>query len=86
MCYKGMLLNGQVFDSSSAPVPLLLSNVIYGWRNALPMLKQGGKMTLYIPPSLGYGNKAQYDPYDPSKVVIPANSNLIFQVELVTVY
>lgn len=84
--YKGMLTNGQVFDSSSTPIPLLLSNVIYGWRNGIPLLKQGGKITLYIPPSLGYGDQTQYDRTDPNKVLIPANSNLIFDVELVTVY
>ncbi|HUP12680.1 MAG TPA: FKBP-type peptidyl-prolyl cis-trans isomerase [Niastella sp.] len=84
--YKGMLTNGNVFDSSNQEIPLNLGFVIQGWRNTVPMLKQGGKMTLYIPPTLGYGKDPQYNPRKPTEVLIPGNSILIFNVELVAVY
>lgn len=75
--YKGYLLDGSVFDetsgSSSATFPL--SNLIEGWQEGIPLLKTGGKGTFFIPSYLGYG---------PSRVgTIPANSVLIFEIELV---
>ena len=83
--YKGMLANGHVFDSSgTGGIALNLGSVILGWRNGIPLLKQGGKMTLYIPPTLGYGKQARYDANN--NVVIPANSMLVFDVDLVAVY
>jgi FKBP-type peptidyl-prolyl cis-trans isomerase FkpA len=82
--YKGMLTNGHVFDSSSTGIVLNLGGVIRGWTNGVPLLKEGGKITLYIPPSLGYGNRDQKD--QNGNVVIPANSITIFNVDLVVVY
>ena len=76
--YKGWFTNGQVFDSSNSPVDVSLAQVIQGWTNGVPLIKQGGKIRLYIPPSLGYGAK----PYQS----IPGNSILIFDVNLVRVY
>ena len=76
--YKGMFTNGQVFDSSNTAVDLSLARVIQGWANGVPLIKEGGSITLYIPPSLGYGP----DPYR----TIPGNSILIFNVGLVKVY
>lgn len=81
--YKGQLTNGSVFDQSTAPVNFNLSRLIMGWRNALPMLKAGGKIFLYIPPSLGYGSQDTRDTN--GNVVIPANSILIFEINLITV-
>jgi FKBP-type peptidyl-prolyl cis-trans isomerase FkpA len=82
--YKGMLTNGSVFDSSSTGIVLNLGGVIRGWTNGVPLIKEGGKMTLYIPPSLGYGDRPQRD--ENNNVVIPANSITIFDVDLVVVY
>ncbi|OLY92659.1 FKBP-type peptidyl-prolyl cis-trans isomerase FkpA [Cnuella takakiae] len=81
--YKGMLKDGSVFDQSNttsgwAPV----GGFIPGWINGLPLIKQGGGMRLYIPPSLGYGKNAIKDRVDTTKVIIPANSVLIFEVKL----
>ncbi|HUQ96500.1 MAG TPA: FKBP-type peptidyl-prolyl cis-trans isomerase [Chitinophagaceae bacterium] len=82
--YKGKLTNGEVFDSSATYIDIALGQVIRGWANGLPLLKEGGKMTLYIPPSLGYGSE---DVRDRNNVLkIPANSILIFDVELLKVY
>ncbi|HVZ58045.1 MAG TPA: FKBP-type peptidyl-prolyl cis-trans isomerase [Chitinophagaceae bacterium] len=75
--YVGKLADGSIFDQSSAPVSFNLAQVIYGWRNGLPYLKKGGSMTLYIPATLGYGNRQVGS--------IPPNSMLIFDVNLVDV-
>jgi FKBP-type peptidyl-prolyl cis-trans isomerase FkpA len=75
--YEGRLTNGTVFGSTSTAVALNLSRVIAGWANGLPLIKAGGSMHLYIPPTLGYGATASGP--------IPPNSILIFQVGLVTV-
>lgn len=75
--YEGRLTNGTVFDATNQPVTFNLSEVIRGWRNGLPQLKSGGRIHLYVPPSLGYGGNANG--------VIPANSILIFRVDLLNV-
>lgn len=84
--YKGMLTNGHAFDSSKTGIDLSLARVIQGWTNGVPLLKQNGKITLYIPPSLGYGADPIRDRNNPSVVIIPGNSILIFDIGLVTVY
>lgn len=82
--YKGTLKNGNKFDSGQFQQPIPLSGLIAGWTNGLPLIKEGGRIHLYVPPSLGYGNQAQKD--QAGNVVIPANSITIFDVELLTVY
>lgn len=72
--YTGTLTNGNVFDKSTAPVSFSLMSLISGWKNGIPLMKKGGKIRLYIPPSLGYGPSANGS--------IPGNSILIFDVEL----
>jgi FKBP-type peptidyl-prolyl cis-trans isomerase FkpA len=78
--YKGYLLDGgTVFDQTPAdgsrPIAFQLGGLIKGWQEGIPTMKKSGKTTLFIPSSLGYGSSAQ------SK--IPANSILIFDIELV---
>jgi FKBP-type peptidyl-prolyl cis-trans isomerase FkpA len=70
--YVGKLTNGSVFDQGT--VTFGLDEVIKGWTNGLPLIKTGGTIHLYIPPSLGYGSQANGP--------IPANSILIFDVTL----
>lgn len=73
--YKGKLLStGAQFDASSNPVTFPLSNLILGWQIILPQISSGSKVTLYIPSGFGYGTS--------SVGSIPANSNLIFEIEL----
>lgn len=78
--YTGKLLNGKVFDSSLNPgrtpfqFPLGKGNVIQGWDEGIGMINVGSKATLLIPSKLGYGEQGQGS--------IPANSVLIFDVEL----
>ena len=78
--YVGKLMNattdGAQFDASQPNQPLVtsLNNLIAGWQVVFPLLKAGGTATLYIPPSLGYGNRAQPG--------LPANSYLKFVITL----
>ncbi|MEZ5147873.1 MAG: FKBP-type peptidyl-prolyl cis-trans isomerase [Bacteroidales bacterium] len=76
--YKGWLTNGTVFDEVTTPLDISLSSVITGWKIGVPMLKPGGKGTFYIPSELAYGENAVGS--------IPANSVLIFNIELVDFY
>jgi FKBP-type peptidyl-prolyl cis-trans isomerase FkpA len=84
--YVGRFTNGNIFDQTTGSnvAAFYLSEVIRGWTNAVPLIKAGGKIRLYIPPSLGYGNVDRKD--SNGNVVIPANSILVFDVELVQVY
>ena len=90
--YRGNLLDGTVFDSNidSAflhvqPLTFVLGTgrVIKGWEEGIGYLKPGSKATFYIPSSLAYGSQSR-----PGNVAnpkgIPANSILIFDVELVS--
>ena len=79
--YKGQLTDGTVFDSSydrEGPIEFPLDQVITGWTEGLQLLKEGGKMVLYIPPKLAYGDEGVSG-------TIPANSVLIFDVELLKI-
>lgn len=84
--YTGSFIpGGAIFDFTPAGSPgsnFALGEVIVGWQKGLPLLKTGGKITLYIPPSLAYGS-SNY-PND-SNIRIPANSYLKFEIELVSV-
>lgn len=73
--YKGSLLNGTVFDQNNSAT-FTLSNLIAGWQQCLPLIGIGGKITVYIPPTLGYGSSATGS--------IPANSNLKFEIGLLS--
>ncbi|MGC4035163.1 MAG: FKBP-type peptidyl-prolyl cis-trans isomerase [Chitinophagaceae bacterium] len=73
--YKGMLTNGTVFqDQTTTAINAQVSNLIAGFKNALPAIKVGGGLHLFIPPTLGYGSA--------QSGTIPPNSMLIFQVTL----
>ena len=77
--YTGKLLNGTVFDSNTTPAGFSspLSGLIAGWQLGLPLIKKGGSINLYLPPSLGYGCYANGP--------IPGNSSLIFNITLLDV-
>ena len=76
--YTGKLLTtGVVFDSSKGtPVTFPLSNLILGWQISFPNFGKGTKATLYIPSVFAYGKNVAGS--------IPANSNLIFDIELIS--
>jgi len=78
--YRGKLVNGQVFDESYGgdPASFGVGQVIPGWTEALQLMKVGDKFEVVIPAELGYGARGAGD-------VIPPNSTLIFEVELLGV-
>ncbi len=78
MRYTGRLLNGTVFDSTSAePASFPVTGVIPGWTEALLMMKKGAKWRVWIPSDLGYGDM------DMGK--IKPNSTLEFDMQLVDI-
>lgn len=87
--YEGRLEDGTVFDSSAAhdnqPLTFQLGTpgIIAGFQIGVNGMKEGGERQLTIPSSLGYGDQEVKDPE--GKVIIPANSTLVFDIKLVTV-
>jgi FKBP-type peptidyl-prolyl cis-trans isomerase len=79
--YKGQLTNGTVFDQATTPVSFQLGGLIESWKKGILLIKAGGKIRLYCPPSLAYGSQEIRD--GSGNVVIPANSILVFEIELV---
>jgi FKBP-type peptidyl-prolyl cis-trans isomerase len=78
--FKCVLKDGKVIEDSRArgqPADLVVSRLIPGWAEGMGALKPGGRAELFIPPSLGYGNRGGAG--------IPAGSGLIFEVELLAV-
>jgi FKBP-type peptidyl-prolyl cis-trans isomerase FklB len=76
--YKGMLLDGTVFDSSyerGQPATFGVGRVIRGWTEALQLMNVGSKWELTVPPDLAYGERGAGEKIEP-------NSVLIFEVEL----
>lgn len=87
--YIGKLPDGTVFDSSEAhgnePLTFTLGaeGLIPGFQIGVNGMKEGGERLMAIPPSLGYGAQDVKDA--DGKVVIPANSTIVFDVKLVKV-
>lgn len=78
--YHGTLIDGSVFDSSverRAPASFPLDRVISGWTEGLQLMSVGSKWKFFIPPNLAYGDRRIPG--------IPANSTLIFEVELLDI-
>lgn len=79
--YKGSLENGKVFDQGERAV-FPVDGVIPGFTQALVKMKKGGKYKVEIPAELAYGPQEQRNPQT-GTVEIPANSNLVFEIELI---
>jgi FKBP-type peptidyl-prolyl cis-trans isomerase FklB len=79
--YSGKLVSGQEFDSSykrGEPATFPLNGVIKGWQEALPLMQEGAKWEVVIPPELGYGPNGVGQSIGP-------NETLIFEIELIAV-
>ena len=75
--YQGTLVDGKEFDSSykrGKPVTFQLDGVVKGWTEGLQLIKEGGKIKLFLPPELAYGDRGPL-----------AHRALIFDVELLSV-
>jgi FKBP-type peptidyl-prolyl cis-trans isomerase FklB len=79
--YRGSLVDGTEFDSSysrNEPATFPVSGVIPGWTEALPLMKEGAKWQLVIPPQLAYGERGAGNTIGP-------NAALVFDVELISI-
>lgn len=76
--YSGAFIDGTVFDSSyptGRPVTFPLDQLIPGWVEALPLMKEGDSWEVVVPYQLGYGELGRGS--------IPPRQTLVFQIELV---
>ena len=81
--YTGRLIDGKVFDrTDNEPLHIEVGSAIPGWNEGIQKVGKGGRLKLYIPPALGYGDE------DSSGVIssIPANSVLIYDIRLLDVH
>jgi FKBP-type peptidyl-prolyl cis-trans isomerase FklB len=78
--YRGMLVDGKVFDASQPgkPVSFKVAQVIPGWQEALKLMPVGSRWQLAIPPERAYGERGAGSAIGP-------NETLIFEVELVAI-
>jgi FKBP-type peptidyl-prolyl cis-trans isomerase len=79
--YRGTTIDGTEFDSSykrNEPISFPLNGVIPGWTEGVQLMKEGGKMELFIPSNLAYGSRG-------AGGVIAPDSTLIFDIELLKV-
>lgn len=77
--YTGSFLNGEEFQKipKNDPVTFHVRELIVGWQDALSLLKEGGEITIILPPHLGYGSK--------KTGLIPANSILKYKLKVLEV-
>lgn len=80
--YRGTLIDGKEFDSSYArnePAIFQVSQVIKGWQEVVPLMKEGAKWQVVIPSDLAYGPQGAGNAIGP-------NQTLVFDIELVKVH
>jgi len=75
--YTGTTLNGVKFDENLVGAQFVLGSLILGWQKGVPLIKKGGLIYLYIPPTLGYGTAGSGS--------IPPDTYIKFSIELVDV-
>lgn len=74
--YELRLMDGTMVEFNN-DVTFRLAGLITGWQMGIPLIGKGSKIILYLPPALAYGNRTTGS--------IPANSNLVFEIELLDV-
>ena len=82
--YVGTLPDGTVFDSTSPSQPAILplNKLIDGWKEGVPGMRVGGKRRLTIPAALAYGRRGLKIG---NTYVVPPNTDLVFEIELLEV-
>jgi FKBP-type peptidyl-prolyl cis-trans isomerase len=77
--YKGYFVNGKTFDPGNAPLPVKVGagSVVPGFDKVLENTQKGEIFTVTIPPRWGYGGQANG--------AIPANSWLVFDIEVLSI-
>lgn len=75
--YEGRFLSSGVIFDQNESISFSLSSVIEGWQIGIPLIQEGGSITLYIPSGLAYGTSGRGP--------IPPNAILIFDVNLIQV-
>jgi FKBP-type peptidyl-prolyl cis-trans isomerase len=88
--YTGFLPDGHVFDASVASgAPLRFrvgrGEVIPGWDELLPLLPAGSRVRAWVPAALAYGAAGVRNPDDESRFLIPPNTELMFELQIVSV-
>jgi FKBP-type peptidyl-prolyl cis-trans isomerase len=83
--YEGRLIDGGIFDRSwteGSPAEFPLSRLIKAWQEGVPMMHVGETWEFAAPPDLAYGDRA-FRIDEPDRTSIPADSALIFRIQLV---
>ena len=75
--FEGRLLRGETFDDGEGD-KLLLNSLIAGWQIGVPLIKEGGNITLYIPSFYAWGTRGSGDN-------IPPNANVVFNIDLIEI-
>lgn len=88
--YTGFLPDGRIFDATAAwggPLRFRVGRheVIAGWDELLPQVPVGSRVRAWIPASLAYGAKGVRDPDDPSRYLIPPDTELMFELQVLSV-
>lgn len=88
--YTGFLPDGHVFDANvAAGGPLRFrvgrGEVISGWDELLPLLPAGSRVRIWVPAALAYGVTGVRDPDDDTRYLIPPNTNLVFELQVLSV-
>ena len=81
--YNTYFFNGSTLEQQTTPVGISLGASIRAMRIAMPLIKSGGRIVFYVPPSLAYGAQEVRD--QNGNIVIPANSYIVYEMNLVSV-
>jgi FKBP-type peptidyl-prolyl cis-trans isomerase len=89
MRYAGFLPDGHIFDASEAQGGLLKfrvgrHEVISGLDELLPLLPVGSRVRAWIPARLAYAAKGVPNPDDDTKYIVPPDTELVFELELLS--
>jgi FKBP-type peptidyl-prolyl cis-trans isomerase len=86
--YTGRLLSGEIFQATNQDEYFMFKigdpGIIKGWNEGFQLMNYGEKAVFIIPPWLGYGSKGAIDPTGEKQYIVPPDSTIIFEVELIS--